>query len=96
MISYSSAQVCELAGISYRQLDYWCRTGMVHPSVQECHGSGTRRRCSAADVMAIKRIRIASELMGGTLQDAIDRLDDLLEELLEDSKARHPSAKLAV
>ncbi len=28
--------------ITYRQLDYWARTGLLHPSITEAHGSGSR------------------------------------------------------
>lgn len=28
-MTYSSTEVCEAAGITYRQLDYWTRTGLV-------------------------------------------------------------------
>jgi hypothetical protein len=31
------------AGISYRQLDYWARTGLVEPTVRTASGSGSQR-----------------------------------------------------
>ena len=37
-------QVCSLVGITYRQLDYWARTGLLRPSVSAAKGSGTQRR----------------------------------------------------
>lgn len=33
-IGYRGATACVAAGISYRQLDYWARTGLVQPSVR--------------------------------------------------------------
>lgn len=39
----SSTDVCQRAGITYRQLDYWARLGVVAPVV-DCAGSGTQRR----------------------------------------------------
>lgn len=53
------AQVCVLTGVTYRQLDYWARTGLVVPSVAEARGSGTQRRYSVDDlhrVIALRRI----------------------------------------
>lgn len=29
--TYSSAQVCQQTGCTYRQLDYWCRHGWLQP-----------------------------------------------------------------
>lgn len=52
-------QVCKLIGISYRQMDYWVRTGLMRPSIASAHGSGTQRRWSDADVrqlVIIKRL----------------------------------------
>lgn len=51
-VSYSSPEVCELAGVTFRQLDYWCRTGLVEPSIP-AHGCGTRRRFSRRDVQLV-------------------------------------------
>lgn len=53
-------KVCELAGITYRQLDYWIRTGLIAPSIAEGHGSGTQRRFSATDV---REVRLVAALM---------------------------------
>jgi DNA-binding transcriptional MerR regulator len=79
--SYSSQQVCAMTGVTYRQLDYWTRTGLVHPSLCEARGSGSRRRWTDEDVAQVRKIRIASDLSAGTLQDCLDKLDTILEEL---------------
>jgi hypothetical protein len=46
---YTSSEVCALAGITYRQLDYWDRTGFLLPQVAAA-GSGTQRLFSRAEV----------------------------------------------
>lgn len=51
----SSAQLCELAGVTYRQLDYWCRSGLVHPAIAAA-GHGSRRRWTAGDVAAVAEL----------------------------------------
>src|SRR4029453_8989307 len=42
-VGYRGVMACHAAGISYRQLDYWARTGLVVPSVRDASGSGTPR-----------------------------------------------------
>ena len=49
---YSSDDVCDIVGISYRQLDWWLRTGVID-ACQPGHGSGSRRRFSRADLSDI-------------------------------------------
>ena len=38
-IGYRGATACAAAGITYRQLDYWARTGLVEPSIRSAGGS---------------------------------------------------------
>lgn len=45
----SSTDACRVAGISYRQLDYWVRNGILQPTV-DADGPGTQRRWSDRDV----------------------------------------------
>jgi len=73
---YRAPQVCNLVGISYRQLDYWARTGLIRPSVQSASGSGSQRLYSFTDIvqlkvvkrlldagMSLKRIRTAMDIL---------------------------------
>lgn len=46
-----------VAGISYRQLDYWARTGLVTPEVRSASGSGSQRLYSFRDVLLLKVIK---------------------------------------
>jgi DNA-binding transcriptional MerR regulator len=54
---YRVPQVCKLVGITYRQLDYWARTGLVTPSIREAGGSGTQRLYSFQDLVQLKVIK---------------------------------------
>ncbi len=54
---FRGPQVCKLVGITYRQLDYWARTGLLRPSLADAHGSGTQRRYSYSDVVELKVIK---------------------------------------
>lgn len=55
--SYTSKQAQEIAGITYRQLDYWARTGLVRPSVMAAVGSGSRRAYSYGDLLKLRVIK---------------------------------------
>ncbi len=73
---YRAPQVCNVVGISYRQLDYWARTDLLRPSIQSAQGSGSQRLYSFTDIvqlkvvkrlldagMSLKRIRTAMEIL---------------------------------
>jgi len=52
---YSSQEAAELSGISYRQLDYWTRLGVVKPE-REAKGTGTARRWSPTQIVELRVI----------------------------------------
>jgi DNA-binding transcriptional MerR regulator len=54
---FSGPQVCKIAGITYRQLDYWARTDLLRPSLADARGSGSKRRYSYGDLLEIKVIK---------------------------------------
>jgi DNA-binding transcriptional MerR regulator len=56
-IGYRGPTACSAAGISYRQLDYWARTGLVEPSVRPAHGSGSQRLYSFRDILMLKVVK---------------------------------------
>ncbi|MFN2538435.1 MAG: MerR family transcriptional regulator [Mycobacteriales bacterium] len=56
-IGYRGPTACSAAGITYRQLDYWARTGLVEPSVREASGSGTQRLYAFRDILVLKVVK---------------------------------------
>ncbi len=56
-VGYRGPTACAAAGITYRQLDYWARTGLVEPSVRPAHGSGTQRLYSFRDILVLKVVK---------------------------------------
>jgi DNA-binding transcriptional MerR regulator len=54
---FSGPQVCRLTGVTYRQLDYWDRTGLVQPSLVAAKGSGSKRTYSYGDILEVKVIK---------------------------------------
>ena len=45
------------AGISYRQLDYWARTGLVEPTIRGAAGSGSQRLYGFRDILVLKLVK---------------------------------------
>lgn len=56
-VGFRGPTACAAAGVTYRQLDYWARTGLVEPSVRGAAGSGTHRLYSFRDVLLLKIIK---------------------------------------
>ena len=77
---------CSAAGITYRQLDYWARTGLVVPEVRGASGSGSQRLYSFRDILILKVIKrlIDAGISLQQIRTAIEHLrargvDDLTE-----------------
>ncbi|HYY44908.1 MAG TPA: MerR family transcriptional regulator [Actinomycetota bacterium] len=71
---YRGPDACKIVGITYRQLDYWTRTGLVVPSVREAQGSGTQRLYSFNDLLQLKVIKNLLEA-GASLQKVRQAID---------------------
>jgi DNA-binding transcriptional MerR regulator len=56
-VGYRGTSAATAAGISYRQLDYWDRTGLVQPSVRGATGSGTQRLYAFRDILVLKLVK---------------------------------------
>lgn len=56
-LGYRGPTACAAAGITYRQLDYWTRTGLIRPSVRGATGSGTQRLYGFRDILVLKVIK---------------------------------------
>ncbi len=54
---FHGPQVCNIIGITYRQLDYWARTDLLRPSITDARGSGSQRVYSYTDLLQLKVIK---------------------------------------
>lgn len=54
---YRGPQVCRVVGITYVQLDYFMRTGLVRPSIVGAGESGLEPRYSYTDLLELKLIK---------------------------------------
>src|SRR3990170_807109 len=82
-IGYRGPQTCKIVGITYRQLDYWTRTGLVIPSVQPATGSGTQRLYSFNDLLQLKVIKSLTDA-GASLQKVRQAIDYVRNHLDDD------------
>lgn len=57
LVGYRVPIACQIAGISYRQLDYWARTNLVVPSIRGAAGSGSQRLYSFKDILVLKIVK---------------------------------------
>lgn len=57
---WTSREVCEMTGATYRQLDYWTRRGYVS-AIDDMPGSGVLRRYDRA---AVDRAELVVRLIG--------------------------------
>ncbi len=77
-LGYRSPQVCAVVGISYRQLDYWDRTGLLGPSLQTATGSGSQRLYSFQDIVTLRVVKRLKD--AGTSLHKIRQAFEQLEE----------------
>ncbi len=57
LLGFRGPTACQVVGITYRQLDYWARTGLVVPSIRGAAGSGSQRLYSFKDVLVLKVVK---------------------------------------
>ena len=82
-LGYRGPTACSAAGITYRQLDYWARTGLVEPSVREASGSGTQRLYSFRDILVLKIVKKLLDA-GISLQNIRTAISTLRDRGVED------------
>jgi DNA-binding transcriptional MerR regulator len=82
-VGFRGPQVCKIVGITYRQLDYWARTDLIRPSLADAQGSGSQRRYSYRDLVALKVIKSLLDA-GVSLQTARKAVDYLRGHLGDD------------
>ena len=75
-----------VAGITYRQLDYWARTGLVEPTVRGARGSGSQRLYSFRDILLLKVVKRLLDT-GVSLQQIRVAVNALHERGVEDLTA---------
>ena len=82
-VGYRGPIACSAAGITYRQLDYWARTGLVVPSVRGASGSGSQRLYSFRDILVLRIVKRLIDT-GVSLQNIRAAVDHLATRKGED------------
>jgi hypothetical protein len=82
-LTVSAKEACRIAGVSYRQLDYWKRQNLFQIDT-DAQGSGSRRRMS---VMDIRCLLVVKELMAAGLTRNLDLVCIVV------GQARNPDAQ---
>ena len=77
---FTTMNIVHITGFSERQLDYWARQGIVVPSVQQSHGSGSRRLYDIEDLVQLNFIRQLKLHCWSTqkIREAIVRLREIM------------------
>ncbi|WP_312980451.1 MerR family transcriptional regulator [Corynebacterium sp.] len=82
-VGYRGPTVCQITGVTYRQLDYWTRTNLVTASIASAAGSGSHRLYSFRDLLMIKMIKALIDA-GISLQNVRKAVDHLAARGVED------------
>ena len=82
-VGYRGPTACSAAGITYRQLDYWARTGLVEPSIRSATGSGSQRLYSFTDILVLKVVKRLLDT-GVSLQNIRTAVSHLRERGIDD------------
>ena len=82
-IGYRGPAACRAAGITYRQLDYWARTGLVEPGLRTAAGSGSQRLYGFRDILVLKVVKRLLDT-GVSLQQIRVAIQHLRERGVED------------
>ncbi len=97
---FSSLEVCREAGLTFRILDYWDRTGVLRPSLRASRGQGSKRRYSAEDMWVARLLNILRQMGAGrdalTAAAQATRLEDLSGGLVHISPLGEVTKDLAV
>lgn len=74
--SFSTGEAVRITGVSFRNIDYWARSKFIVPSIADARGTGTERKYSFSDLLAL---RVARELReAGVSTQSLRRIVDFL------------------
>jgi len=79
-VTFTTPAVCRMARVSFRQVDYWTRIGLIAPDTP-ARGSGSQRRFTGAQARDVAMVGRLREL--GVGLDAIEEVLALLRSTTE-------------
>lgn len=84
--TFSTTQACRLAGITYRQIDYYDRSGLIDPT-QPARGSGSQRRWTSREVDALRVLGRLMSLRAYNGSDTNQRFREIAAHVAEHGAA---------
>jgi DNA-binding transcriptional MerR regulator len=93
MSSYTSAQVCQAAGLSYRQLDYACHY-IFQGQLQGRPGTGNKRVFTRTQ--ALRLMIIGALLREGVLQEYAGNIARSWDPITRDARQNESSVLISV
>jgi DNA-binding transcriptional MerR regulator len=85
---FTAGQAVRVSGLPYPVLDYWAKSGFIVPSITTAAGSGSQRRYSFRDVVAL---RVARELRDAGI--SLQSLRKVIGKLKESEGIENPLAE---
>lgn len=75
-LGWRGPAACAIVGITYRQLDYWARSGLVQPSIATASGSGSVRLYSFHDILVLRIVKrlLDAGISLANIRTAVDAL----------------------
>jgi DNA-binding transcriptional MerR regulator len=82
---FSAVEAAQYAKVPYASVDYWARTRLVVPSLAEANGTGTDRRYSFGDLVALRLVKELREqgIPTQALRKAVERVREVKNPLSE-------------
>lgn len=79
---YGTCEVAQISGFSIRQIVYWAKQNIIVPSIQQAHGSGTRRLYNFDDLLQLRFIRQLKNYGWSTqkIREAIHKLQEVMDD----------------
>lgn len=78
--TYTTMEVVAMTGATYRQLDWWVRTGRIPGNGELVNvGSGHRRTWTGEQVARVELLLRASLLVNATLDEAVELLESSVD-----------------
>ena len=96
--SFSANHAAKIVNVTYRQLDYWARTGFVRASLAAANGKGSQRSYSYGDLLELKTVKHMLDL-GMDLKRVrpiMNSARNKLQQNLEDVALIHTTGKWRV
>jgi len=85
--TYSTKMAAKLAGLTFRQVSVWDMDKFIQPSGEQAHGTGTRRRYTFGDLVALRTaaalLRTGASLPG--LKKAAEQLRSIANVTFQDA-----------